>query len=106
MTDAQKPNLRDRLRKLFLWTVVLIVGSAILAFTVDFVVFRIRVATNHDAFGSVTVKHYYAVLQKNGKTQFIFEPPQDESCVNAFFPHSDQMPCWYLSRHPEQRTDI
>lgn len=106
MTEAQKPNLRERLRKAFLWTVVLIVGSAILAFTVDFSVFRMRVATHHDAFGSVTVKHYYAVLQKNGRTQFIFEPPQDESCVKTLFPHSGEMPCWYLSRHPEQRTDI
>jgi hypothetical protein len=52
------------------------------------------------------VKRYYAVLQKNGKTQFIFEPPGDESCVHALFPHSGQMPCWYLSRHPEQRTEI
>jgi hypothetical protein len=86
--------------------VALTVAAAILAFGVDFAVFRFRVWTNRDPYGSVTVKHYYAVLQKNGKTQFIFEPPLDETCVNALFPHSGQMPCWYLSQHPEQRTDI
>lgn len=106
MTDGPKPNLRERLRRLFLGVVAFILGAVILAFGVDFAVLRIRIATSRDPYGSVTVKHYYAVQQKNGKTQFIFEPPQDESCVNALFPHSGEMPCWYLSRHPEQRTDI
>lgn len=101
-----KPNLRERLRRIFLGIVVWTLGMAILAFGADFAVFRIRVATDRNAYGSVTVSHYYAVLQKNGKTQFIFDPPQPESCVHALFPHSGEMPCWYLSRHPEQRTDI
>jgi hypothetical protein len=94
------------LRRIFVATLVSILSAAILAFAVDFTIFRIRAAANGNAYGSVTVSHYYAVLQKNGKTQFIFEPPADESCVHALFPHSGQMPCWYLSRHPEQRTDI
>lgn len=106
MAETGKPNLRERLRRMFLATVVFLVGTAIVVFIVDFAIFRVRVASNRNPYGSVTVSHYYAVLQKNGKTQFIFEPPQDESCVNALFPHSDQKPCWYLRRHPEQRTDI
>jgi hypothetical protein len=65
-----------------------------------------RVAAKGNAFGSVVVSHYYAVAQKNGKTQFIFDPPQAETCVNALFPHSGSSPCWYLRRHPEQRTEI
>jgi hypothetical protein len=52
------------------------------------------------------VSHYYAVKQKNGKTQFIFDPPAAENCVHALFPHAGCDPCWYLTRHPEQRTDI
>jgi hypothetical protein len=106
VTENPKPSLRERLRRIFLGLVALLVGGAILTFGVDFAVFRIRVAANRDPYGSVTVKRYYAVLQKNGRTQFIFEPPEDESCVNALYPHSGQMPCWYLSRHPEQRTEI
>jgi hypothetical protein len=100
------PNLRDRLRRIFLGILLLILGSASLAFGADFVLFRVRVAANRTPYGSVVVTHYYAVLQKNGKTQFIFDPPAPESCVNALFPHSGMKPCWYLSRHPEQRTDI
>ena len=90
-----------------LLTVLLTVaGVAILTYAADFAVFRIRVATNRNAYGSVVVNHYYAVAQKNGKTQFIFDPPQAEACVNALFPHAGGLPCWYLRRHPEQRTDI
>jgi len=99
-------NLRERLRRIFLGTIVAILAIVGLAFTLDFLVFRIRVATNHNPYGSVTVSRYYAVAQKNGKTQFIFDPPQAETCVHALFPHSGSKPCWYLSRHPEQRTDI
>lgn len=106
MNQTPAPNLRERLRRIFRATLLSLLGGAILTYGVDFIVFRIRSALNRNPFGSVTVSHYYAVRQKNGKTQFIFEPPADETCVNALFPHSGSPPCWYLTRHPEQRTDI
>ena len=81
-------------------------GLTLVAYAVDYAVFRYRVAANRQPFGQITVSSYDAVLQKNGKTQFIFDPPAPEACVNALFPHSGMKPCWYLSRHPEQRTDI
>ncbi|HLV86033.1 MAG TPA: hypothetical protein VKV39_03590 [Candidatus Sulfotelmatobacter sp.] len=89
-----------------MYTVLTLVAGAALIFAVDFVVFRVRVGANWNPYGSVTVDHYYAVAQKNGKTQFIFDPPQPQTCVHALFSHSGSLPCWYLSRHPEQRTDI
>jgi len=104
--ETRAPNLRERLRRIFRATLLGVVGTAIVAFGLDFGVFEIRVLAKRDAYGSVTVNHYYAVLQKNGKTQFIFDPPQAETCVNALFPHAGAPPCWYLSRHPDQRTDI
>jgi len=99
-------RLRELLRRIFLGTVLVVLGTALLAYGVDFAVLRIRVAANRTPYGSVVVNHYYAILQKNGKTQFIFEPPQAETCVNALFPHYGMQPCWYLRRHPEQRTNI
>jgi hypothetical protein len=80
--------------------------AALLGYCGDFAVFRLRAATNRNAYGSVTVSHYYAVLQKNGKTAFMFDPPGPQACVNALFPHQELQPCWYLRKHPEQRTDI
>jgi len=86
--------------------VLIVLGTALLACGVDLGLLRLRVSTNRNPYGSVVVSRSYAVLQKNGKTQFIFDPPAPESCVNALFPHSGMQPCWYLRRHPEQRTNI
>jgi hypothetical protein len=90
----------------FVVAILSIVGLAALAFGLDYAVFRIRVAAGWNAYGSVTVDHYYAVAQKNGKTSFIFDPPGPRTCVNASFPHAGYLPCWYLSSHPEQVTNI
>lgn len=91
---------------MFLAIVLFVLATVLLVFGVDFTVFRLRLATNRNPYGSVVVTRYYAVAQKNGKTQFIFDPPAPEACVRALFPHSGVLPCWYLNRHPEQRTDI
>ena len=104
---AERPlTLKDRIRRIFLGIVVFLVGITLLAFVVDLGLFRLRVVAHRDPYGSVVVSHYYAVAQKSGKTQFIFDPPGPETCVNAVFPHSGLQPCWYLKRHPDQRTDI
>jgi hypothetical protein len=95
-----------RLRRIFVATVLILLGATAVAFVVDYAVFRVRVAANRTPYGSVTVNHYYAVLQKSGKTTYIFDPPQPQTCVNALFPHAGALPCWYLSRHPDQRTNI
>jgi hypothetical protein len=99
-------NLRERLRRIVIGGILILVGAMALTFIIDFAVFRLRVAANRSAYDSVTVTHYYAILQKNGKTQLIFDPPQPQTCVNSLFPHGGWLPCWYLRRHPEQRTDI
>jgi hypothetical protein len=87
-------------------SILAVVGAGLLAFAVDYAIFRVRVAANANPYGSVVVSHYTAVLQKNGKTTFTFDPPQPWTCVNSLFSHAGSLPCWYLSRHPEQRTDI
>ena len=91
---------------MFVTAFVTVVGTSALAFGLDYAIFRIRAATNRNAYDSVTVNHYTAVLQKNGKTTLTFDPPTPWTCVNALFPHQGWLPCWYLSRHPDQRTDI
>lgn len=103
---AQALNLRQRLFRGVLAFVAVLVSAALLAYGIDFAIFRVRVATNRSPYGSVVVNHYTAVLQKNGKTLLTFDPPQAWTCVNALFPHSGYLPCWYLQRHPDQRTDI
>ncbi len=97
--------------KRFVWrlaayTMVSLATLALTAYAIDSLVFRFRVSGNHGAYGQATVNHYDAVPQKNGKTEFIFDPPQVETCANALFPHAGYAPCWYLQRHTEQRTNF
>jgi hypothetical protein len=102
--------LRERVKHVVKRSLLIAISSVLfltaLAYAIDFAVFRYRVSTNHQPFGQVTVNSYYAVQQKSGKTQFIFNPPQAQSCAHALFPRSGYVPCWYLQRHSEPRTDI
>jgi len=81
-------------------------GLTLLAYAADYAVFRYRLSSNRRPFGQVTVTTYDAVAQKNGKTEYIFNPPEAQTCVNALFPRAGYPPCWYLQRHTEQRTNI
>jgi hypothetical protein len=106
MAEATVPNLRAQIKRFLVGTVVVVVAAAAIAFVVDWMVFEVRVVTKRNPYGTVTVDHYYAVGEKGGKTEFIFDPPQAQTCVHALFPHAGYSPCWYLSRHPEQKTDV
>lgn len=102
--------LSARIRRLLMRFVagafLLALSVATLAYAADSMVFRYRVAANRQPFGQVTVSRYYAVEQKSGRTQFIFQPPETQTCVHSLFPRAGCVPCWYLQRHAEQRTDI
>lgn len=88
------------------WTFLLLAGLGAVAFPADYAVLRYRMAAGRSPFGVVTVRPYYAVRLKSGKTEFLFQDPRQESCVNSVFPHFGEEPCWYARRHTEKRTDI
>ena len=102
--------LSAKIRRLLLRFVarafLLVLSVTALAYAVDYIVFRYRVAEDRQPFGQITVTRYYAIEQKSGKTQFIFQPPEAQTCVHSLFPRAGWVPCWYLQRHTEQRTDI
>jgi hypothetical protein len=72
----------------------------------DYLVLRYRVATNRAPFGSVTVRSYYAIQEKNNRTEFIFGSATNQACVPSIFPHLSYASCWYLSRHAERRIEM
>jgi hypothetical protein len=76
-----------------------------LVYAGDYVSLRFRIPGNREQFGSVTVQPYYAIAEKNNKTQFISADPQTVTCVHALFPHFTCQPCWWVSRHTDQRID-
>jgi hypothetical protein len=90
--------------------VLLISASVIVAFVVvyaaDYLIWRIRGAMGKGAYSTLNVQYYYAIGEKNGKTEYDFQPPQTETCVNSWFPHSGFSPCWYERKHKEKMIRI
>jgi hypothetical protein len=94
------------IRQIALRSLLAILALAAIAYGADYGVFEYRVATKRQPFSTVTVEHYDAVEHKDGKAELIFEPPVQQTCVHSLFPHAGDPPCWYLTRHAEQKTDI
>jgi hypothetical protein len=112
-SDAKTGHrLRPASRPPFVWRSLLsqsllsLVILLLIAYVADYCVFRYRVSANRQPYGSITVEHYDAIAHKDGKAELIFDPPVQQTCVHTLFPHAGDPPCWYLSRHAEQRTDI
>ena len=106
MSSSLRDRIKHFLKRLLIIGLTSIVSLTLIAYGIDYGVFRYRVANNRQPYGQVTVQSYDAVAQKSGKTQFIFNPPAAQTCVNSLFPRSGYTPCWYLQKHTEQRTDI
>ncbi|HET9180282.1 MAG TPA: hypothetical protein VFQ24_18150 [Terriglobia bacterium] len=72
----------------------------------DYSVARVRVAKKLDPYGVVQVRRSYAVTMKNGKPEYFFEPPADQTCLRSLFPHFGYPPCWYLRRNAVQQVKM
>lgn len=83
-----------------------VVLSAVLVYAGDYLSVRFKIPKGRDPFSSVTVHPYYAIHQKNGKTEYDYAQPQTQVCVRSLFPHFGYDPCWYVKRHTHQRIDI
>ena len=106
MSSALRDKIKRFLKRLIVVGLSSVLGVTAIAYAVDYIVFRYRVTANRQPFGQITVTRYDAVPQKNGKTEFIFNPPETQTCVHALFPRAGFTPCWYLQRHTDQRTDF
>ncbi len=67
---------------------------------------RFRIPRSRDPFGMVKVKVSYAVKQKDGKVEYYFSLPEDQTCVHSLFPHMGYLPCWYLARKSTQQINM
>ncbi len=90
------------LRRIFIAAVL----AAAILYAGDYLQLRYRIARNGNPYGTVTVRPYYAVPQKDHKTEFLFDDAHDQTCVNALFPHLGDSACWYLRRNPDKRVDM
>ena len=79
-----------------------LVIAAALIYLADLIDFYVR----KNSIGQVTVQVYYAIGQKNGKTELAYQDAQQVNCAGTLFPHAGMSTCWWLRRHPEQRIDF
>jgi hypothetical protein len=101
-----REDLERILRRVLGIAAFFLCGLLSITYAADYLSVRYRIPGNREQFGTVTVRRYDAVQEKNGKTEFLFNPPEAQTCVRSLFPHFGYTPCWYLQRHAEQRTDI
>jgi hypothetical protein len=87
-------------------SVLVLVLAFIAVYAADFAWIEYRTASSTEAFDSIQIKRYYAVKEKDGKTEFMFDTPSSETCVNSLFPHWGHPPCWYLKKHTRKRVDM
>lgn len=87
-------------------TILLLAGLLGILYAGDYALLRYRVASAGNAFGSVAVSSYYAVQEKNNKTEYIFKNQENQTCVHSLFSHLGYVPCWYLNRHTERQITI
>jgi hypothetical protein len=76
-----------------------LVGLA-LVYISDYVLLRIKMSAKDPsaAYGIVKIQPLYEIPHKDGKAEYMFGDPQNQTCVHALFPHSNFSPCWYLNR--------
>ena len=82
---------------------LMVVGLAALVYAGDYAAVRIPIPKSRAAFATVTVRPYYDVALKSGKSDFYFLDPVQQTCVNSLFPHMGFNPCWYVRSHTHPR---
>lgn len=99
-------SLLQHLRRILLYALAGLVLLAGLVYAGDYVSIRYRLPHHRAQFGSVTVTRLYVIHEKNNKLEYQLAPSEDETCSHSLFPQLGYPPCWYLSRHTEQRIEI
>lgn len=77
-----------------------------LVYACDYLSLSLRIPNNRQQYGSVMVRRSYAVPMKDRQTEYMFDPPAPQDCVNSLFPHFGDSPCWYLRKHTRQQVDV
>jgi hypothetical protein len=85
---------------------LIIGGLLVLVYVGDYASVRIPIPSGRNPYSTVTVRPYYDVTLKSGKSEFYFLDPQKRTCVNSLFSHMGYSPCWYLRKHTRQRIQM
>ncbi len=97
---------RKVIRQAAFWTVLGLVALGCLSYLTDLLILKWRFSSKKDPVQTVIIHPYYAVPQKNHRTEYMADDPKPETCVNSLYPHAGASPCWYLTRHTDRRIDM
>lgn len=94
------------MKRRFLHTILpSLILAGILVFLGDYLSLRFGIP-QRPMYDNVLVRELYAVKLKNKQTEYMFQPPEQQECVNSLFPHFGDSPCWYLKRHTRQQVNV
>jgi hypothetical protein len=90
------------LKRLLTRLAIALVALLVIWYVGDYLSLKIRRAP----LSTVQFSKFYAVPQKDGKTEYEAGEPETRTCVNSMFPHFGYSPCWYLKRHRNQQVNL
>jgi hypothetical protein len=94
------------MKKIAVRIAVAIAAGMLAVYAGDYTVLRYRMFRHFKAYETLTVRYYYEVQEKNNRTEYAFASAQQQTCVDAIFPHQNFQPCWYARRHTERPIKI
>jgi hypothetical protein len=77
-----------------------------LVYAADYVSIHVPIPAGRAQFGTLQVKPFYAVPMKDGKTEYMYEDVQTETCSHSLFPQYGHSPCWRESGKPEKQLKL
>jgi hypothetical protein len=80
--------------------------AAVVVWTGDWLLLRLKVARDRGAYGSVEVHYRYALHLKNKRIEQYTAKPRMQECVHSAFPHLNESPCWYVERHANDVQEL
>jgi hypothetical protein len=92
-----------REKTVILWitrAVIAVLVAAVLAYPLDWAVWRIRLAAG-TGLDTVTVNHFTVATLKGNKSSYYFDGSETQTCSRSLFPEAGSGACWWLRRHTE-----
>ena len=67
---------------------------------------RVRTARQMHPYGSVVVKRYLTIREKNQKLEYVRLEPETRPCAYSLLPQLGYSPCWYVGRTTVQYIEM
>lgn len=92
-------------KKIIVRAAIGLVAATLVAYIVDAIQVRVRLATGGPAKAYDTVTVLYAAGLKGSKYEIYTDQPDSETCSRTLFPQMGYSPCWYLREHAMRMLD-